>query len=140
MCMVVTMLDVLAQVLGVFHAVADSYDLMNDAMSAGIHRVWKDYFINQMVRGLVIRRWIWMALLLPPQDPGPSTRLLDVAGGTGDIAFRFLDKVTTPDRVWRYLHHFRWEARRWGGRGARRWWSATSTSPCCRSCWTTGAP
>lgn len=62
------------KVLGVFHAVADSYDLMNDAMSAGIHRVWKDYFINQM-------------------DPGPSTRLLDVAGGTGDIAFRFLDKV-----------------------------------------------
>ena len=36
------------QVLGVFHAVADSYDLMNDAMSAGVHRVWKDYFIAQV--------------------------------------------------------------------------------------------
>ena len=36
------------KVLGVFHAVADSYDLMNDAMSAGVHRVWKDYFISQV--------------------------------------------------------------------------------------------
>ena len=36
------------KVLGVFHAVADSYDLMNDAMSAGVHRVWKDYFIAQV--------------------------------------------------------------------------------------------
>jgi len=62
------------KVLGVFHAVADSYDLMNDAMSAGVHRVWKDYFISQM-------------------DPGPTTKLLDVAGGTGDIAFRFMNKV-----------------------------------------------
>ena len=38
----------IVQVLGVFHAVADSYDLMNDAMSAGVHRVWKDYFIAQV--------------------------------------------------------------------------------------------
>ena len=37
-----------SKVLGVFHAVADSYDLMNDAMSAGVHRVWKDYFIAQV--------------------------------------------------------------------------------------------
>lgn len=62
------------KVLGVFHSVADTYDLMNDAMSAGVHRVWKDYFITLL-------------------DPGPRTNLLDVAGGTGDIAFRFLDKV-----------------------------------------------
>jgi len=62
------------KVLDVFHSVADKYDLMNDAMSWGVHRVWKDYFISQL-------------------DPGPGTKLLDVAGGTGDIAFRFLDKV-----------------------------------------------
>lgn len=62
------------KVLDVFHSVADKYDLMNDAMSWGVHRVWKDYFMSQL-------------------DPGPGTKLLDVAGGTGDIAFRFLDKV-----------------------------------------------
>lgn len=62
------------KVLGVFHSVADTYDLMNDAMSCGIHRLWKDYLITKL-------------------DPGPRTKLLDVAGGTGDIAFRFLKKV-----------------------------------------------
>jgi len=61
-------------VLNVFHSVADTYDLMNDAMSLGIHRLWKDDFITKL-------------------DPGPTTKLLDVAGGTGDIAFRFLDRV-----------------------------------------------
>lgn len=63
-----------AEVLSVFHKVADSYDLMNDAMSLGIHRVWKDLFLKRL-------------------DPGPRTKLLDVAGGTGDISFRFLDYV-----------------------------------------------
>merc|ERR1711892_1501939 len=62
------------KVLSVFHNVADTYDVMNDVMSVGIHRVWKNHFMNKL-------------------DPGPSTRLLDVAGGTGDIAFRFLDHV-----------------------------------------------
>lgn len=62
------------KVLGVFHAVADTYDVMNDAMSLGVHRLWKDYFMQKL-------------------DPGPNTKLLDVAGGTGDIAFRFLEKV-----------------------------------------------
>ena len=61
------------RVLDVFHNVADSYDKMNDVMSAGIHRVWKDYFVNKL-------------------QPGRDMRLLDVAGGTGDIAFRFLDR------------------------------------------------
>eukprot|EP00088_Acartia_fossae_P011461 TRINITY_DN1582_c0_g1_i12.p1 TRINITY_DN1582_c0_g1~~TRINITY_DN1582_c0_g1_i12.p1 ORF type:complete len:297 (+),score=15.94 TRINITY_DN1582_c0_g1_i12:31-921(+) len=61
-------------VLSVFHSVADSYDLMNDAMSLGVHRVWKDAFMKKL-------------------DPGPNTKLLDVAGGTGDISFRFLDYV-----------------------------------------------
>ena len=51
----------------VFDSVASSYDLMNDLMSLGIHRVWKQAFAD------------WLA-------PRPSQRLLDVAGGTGDIA------------------------------------------------------
>jgi len=62
------------KVLEVFHNVADKYDLMNDAMSAGVHRLWKDHFIKRL-------------------NPGPKTRMLDVAGGTGDISFRFLDYV-----------------------------------------------
>ncbi|KAG0741894.1 hypothetical protein G6F57_006870 [Rhizopus arrhizus] len=56
----------------VFANVASKYDVMNDAMSLGIHRIWKDEFIRTMA-------------------PGPGTKLLDVAGGTGDIALRFLD-------------------------------------------------
>jgi demethylmenaquinone methyltransferase/2-methoxy-6-polyprenyl-1,4-benzoquinol methylase len=56
----------------VFHSVAQRYDLMNDLMSAGLHRVWKDVMINA---------------LNPPRNEKPFA-LLDVAGGTGDIAFR----------------------------------------------------
>lgn len=55
----------------VFKSVAEKYDLMNDAMSFGIHRIWKDIFVDRL-------------------SPTPGTRLLDVAGGTGDIGFRFL--------------------------------------------------
>jgi len=60
-------------VRAVFDSVAGKYDLMNDLMSGGIHRLWKDSFIDMV-------------------DPQPHQTLLDVAGGTGDIAFRFLDK------------------------------------------------
>ena len=62
------------RVHGVFTSVAGRYDLMNDLMSAGVHRLWKEALID------------WLA-------PRPGTALLDVAGGTGDIAFRFLDRV-----------------------------------------------
>ena len=62
------------KVLSVFHNVADTYDLMNDVMSAGVHRVWKDYFVNKL-------------------DASPGNKCLDVAGGTGDIAFRILDHI-----------------------------------------------
>ena len=55
----------------VFHKVADRYDLMNDLMSMGLHRVWKDIFV---------------AKLRPPGHR--DFRHIDVAGGTGDIAFR----------------------------------------------------
>jgi demethylmenaquinone methyltransferase/2-methoxy-6-polyprenyl-1,4-benzoquinol methylase len=56
----------------VFHSVAQRYDLMNDLMSVGLHRVWKEFMINA---------------LNPPRGDTPFA-LLDVAGGTGDIAFR----------------------------------------------------
>src|ERR1700743_1129153 len=56
----------------VFHSVASRYDLMNDLMSGGLHRVWKDIMVNA---------------LDPPKGDRPFA-LLDVAGGTGDIAFR----------------------------------------------------
>ena len=56
----------------VFHSVASRYDLMNDLMSMGLHRVWKDIMINT---------------LNPPKTDAPFA-LLDVAGGTGDISFR----------------------------------------------------
>lgn len=59
-------------VRGVFERVAPHYDLMNDLMSAGIHRLWK-------------------AALIAEIGPRPGELLLDVAGGTGDIATRFLD-------------------------------------------------
>ncbi|HMB12716.1 MAG TPA: bifunctional demethylmenaquinone methyltransferase/2-methoxy-6-polyprenyl-1,4-benzoquinol methylase UbiE [Roseovarius sp.] len=62
------------RVRGVFGSVASKYDVMNDAMSLGIHRIWKDAMID------------WLA-------PHAGQRLLDVAGGTGDIAFRFLKRA-----------------------------------------------
>jgi demethylmenaquinone methyltransferase/2-methoxy-6-polyprenyl-1,4-benzoquinol methylase len=58
----------------VFHKVAKRYDVMNDVMSAGMHRVWKDAMV---------------AALHPRKDSGYRT--LDVAGGTGDIAFRIVE-------------------------------------------------
>ena len=61
-------------VRGVFDSVARRYDLMNDVMSAGMHRLWKSAMID------------WLA-------PRPEMTLLDVAGGTGDIAFRFLKRA-----------------------------------------------
>ncbi len=56
----------------VFHSVARRYDLMNDLMSGGLHRVWKDVMVTT---------------LNPPRSDAPFA-LLDVAGGTGDISFR----------------------------------------------------
>jgi demethylmenaquinone methyltransferase/2-methoxy-6-polyprenyl-1,4-benzoquinol methylase len=67
----------------VFHSVARRYDLMNDLMSAGLHRVWKDLMINA---------------LNPPRSD-TSFALLDVAGGTGDIAFRAADAAGSSFRA-----------------------------------------
>lgn len=60
-------------VRSVFESVAGRYDLMNDLMSGGIHRLWKSILLSEI-------------------RPQPGQVLLDVAGGTGDIAFRFLDR------------------------------------------------
>ena len=66
--------DKAGMVHGVFTRVASKYDIMNDVMSMGIHRVWKDAMMD------------WLA-------PRPGQRLLDVAGGTGDVSFRFLGRA-----------------------------------------------
>ena len=66
---------------GVFSSVARRYDLMNDLMSGGMHRLWKDRFVARV-------------------QPRPGERILDMAGGTGDIAFRMAKKgahVTVSD-------------------------------------------
>jgi demethylmenaquinone methyltransferase/2-methoxy-6-polyprenyl-1,4-benzoquinol methylase len=65
-----------ARVRGVFESVASRYDLMNDLMSGGVHRLWKAAMID------------WLS-------PRPGQCLVDVAGGTGDIAFRVMERVGT---------------------------------------------
>ena len=60
----------------VFHAVADRYDPMNDLMSGGVHRLWKDAMV---------------ARLAPPKGGSLPYRVLDMAGGTGDIAERIIN-------------------------------------------------
>ncbi|KAF5396760.1 Ubiquinone/menaquinone biosynthesis C-methyltransferase UbiE [Paragonimus heterotremus] len=69
------------KVFHVFENVAQKYDLMNDAMSVGIHRVWKDKFVRQIM-------------------PTHNLKCLDVAGGTGDIAFRIykFSQALTPSQ------------------------------------------
>ncbi len=68
------------RVRGVFTSVASRYDLMNDLMSGGVHRLWKDAMMD------------WLA-------PRRGQLLLDVAGGTGDIAFRFLRRAGQAEAV-----------------------------------------
>lgn len=62
------------RVQNLFSSVANKYDVMNDVMSVGIHRLWKEAMMD------------WLA-------PRPGQQLLDVAGGTGDISFKFLDRA-----------------------------------------------
>ena len=65
----------------VFSSVAAKYDVMNDAMSGGMHRLWKDRFVRRV-------------------KPQPGEAILDMAGGTGDIAFRLAEsgaEVTVAD-------------------------------------------
>jgi demethylmenaquinone methyltransferase/2-methoxy-6-polyprenyl-1,4-benzoquinol methylase len=70
-----------ARVGGVFTSVAGKYDLMNDAMSGGMHRLWKDRFVRRV-------------------KPRAGEQILDMAGGTGDIAFRLAESgaaITVAD-------------------------------------------
>jgi demethylmenaquinone methyltransferase / 2-methoxy-6-polyprenyl-1,4-benzoquinol methylase len=68
----VTEAEKVARVKGVFRSVASRYDLMNDLMSAGVHRLWKHDAMNKL-------------------NPQPGERHLDVAGGTGELARAFLE-------------------------------------------------
>jgi len=69
------------RVAGVFDSVAGRYDLMNDVMSAGLHRVWKAF----TVRHANVR---------------PGMRVLDIAGGTGDLAKAFAKRAGSSGEVW----------------------------------------
>ena len=72
--------DKAGMVHGVFSRVARRYDVMNDLMSGGVHRLWKDAMMDWLV-------------------PRAGQRLLDVAGGTGDVAFRFLKRAPEANAV-----------------------------------------
>ena len=67
------------RVKGVFRSVASRYDVMNDLMSAGVHRLWKHDTIAKL-------------------NPQPGERLIDVAGGTGDLAKAFIDRADKAGR------------------------------------------
>jgi demethylmenaquinone methyltransferase/2-methoxy-6-polyprenyl-1,4-benzoquinol methylase len=70
-----------ARVAGVFDSVAGRYDLMNDVMSAGLHRVWKAFTVRQA-------------------NVRPGMKVLDIAGGTGDLARAFARRVGVTGEVW----------------------------------------
>jgi ubiquinone/menaquinone biosynthesis methyltransferase len=74
----------------VFENVADSYDVMNDLMSGGLHRIWKDYLLD-------VSAVESMARAVRLHD-GAELRILDVAGGTADVAFRFIDAAGCQER------------------------------------------
>lgn len=70
-----------AKVAGVFHSVASRYDVMNDLMSVGLHRVWKAFTIGRAA----VR---------------PAMKVLDIAGGTGDLARAFARAAGPQGEVW----------------------------------------
>ena len=73
--------DKARKVAEVFHSVAQRYDIMNDFMSAGLHRVWKAFTIGRAA----IR---------------PGMKVLDIAGGTGDLARAFAKRAGPDGEVW----------------------------------------
>jgi ubiquinone/menaquinone biosynthesis methyltransferase len=78
-----------ARVRQVFENVAESYDVMNDFMSGGLHRLWKDYFVD-------LTKVSHMAKAV--RKSTSTLSILDVAGGTGDIAFRMADAAHSVER------------------------------------------
>ena len=70
-----------SRVRRVFESVADRYDLMNDLMSAGLHRMWKRFALELA-------------------DIRPGARILDIAGGTGDMTHLFLERAGPSGEVW----------------------------------------
>jgi hypothetical protein len=86
-----------AKVGEVFSSVAKKYDIMNDAMSVGLHRLWKDKFVRRV-------------------KPQPGEMILDMAGGTGDIAFRMRRAAprspcrTSIRTCWTWALNGRWNA------------------------------
>jgi len=78
------------KVARVFTSVAEAYDRMNDLMSFGWHRVWKDHFVRTLNPG-------FSPLTAGPDPRGPQ-QILDIAGGTGDIAFRMLHTAHVVNR------------------------------------------
>lgn len=73
--------DKAAKVADVFHSVANRYDVMNDLMSAGLHRAWKAFTIGRA-------------------DVRPGMKVLDIAGGTGDLARAFAKRAGASGEVW----------------------------------------
>ena len=70
-----------SKVAGVFHSVASKYDVMNDVLSVGMHRAWKAFTVNRAAVRL-------------------GMRVLDIAGGTGDLALAFSKQVGAQGQVW----------------------------------------
>jgi demethylmenaquinone methyltransferase/2-methoxy-6-polyprenyl-1,4-benzoquinol methylase len=70
-----------AKVAGVFHSVAAKYDVMNDVMSLGLHRLWKHFTVST-------------------SGVRPGNRVLDVAGGTADLARLWIKRVGASGQVW----------------------------------------
>lgn len=69
------------KVADVFHSVAKKYDIMNDLMSGGLHRVWKRFTLNST-------------------RVSPNAKILDIAGGTGDLAKGWMKKTKGQGEVW----------------------------------------
>ena len=80
------------KVAGVFDSVAERYDLMNDLMSAGMHRLWKRFAVES-------------------SGIKAGGRVLDIAGGTADLSALFSKQVGKTGEVW----HFSWETQQWSG-------------------------
>eukprot|EP00591_Stephanopyxis_turris_P001633 CAMPEP_0195515668 /NCGR_PEP_ID=MMETSP0794_2-20130614/6653_1 /TAXON_ID=515487 /ORGANISM="Stephanopyxis turris, Strain CCMP 815" /LENGTH=346 /DNA_ID=CAMNT_0040644125 /DNA_START=88 /DNA_END=1128 /DNA_ORIENTATION=+ len=84
----------------VFASVADSYDVMNDLMSGGLHRYWKDELLSMTSLASLAKFTRQKAASESSHDgPKPNLAVLDVAGGTGDVAFRFIEAAECVERA-----------------------------------------